>query len=196
MSRVEAGLHRITDDLRHLQRHWVLVGGLAVSARTEPRFTRDADLAVAVTDDRDAEMLVLALQQRGYRVIAAVEQEATRRLATVRLIPPGEAEDGVVLDLLLASSGIEAEVVAAAEPLEILPGLRVPVAQIGHLIALKILSRDDRARPQDRVDLAALLARADSSALELAREGLAAIVARSYARGRDLLADLDVLLAN
>ncbi len=28
-----------------------LVGGVAVSVRTEPRFTRDVDLAVAVPDD-------------------------------------------------------------------------------------------------------------------------------------------------
>jgi hypothetical protein len=38
-----------------------LVGGLAVSARTEPRFTRDADLAVAVASDAEAESLIRAL---------------------------------------------------------------------------------------------------------------------------------------
>jgi predicted nucleotidyltransferase len=62
----------------------------------------------------------------------------------------------VVADLLFASSGIEPEVVAAAEPLEIFPGVTAPVAQIGHLIALKLLARDDRTRPQDAVDLRAL----------------------------------------
>ena len=30
---------------------FALVGGLAVSARTEPRFTRDLDFAIAVADD-------------------------------------------------------------------------------------------------------------------------------------------------
>jgi len=35
--------------------HAALVGGLAVSARTEPRFTRDLDVAVAVPDDAGAE---------------------------------------------------------------------------------------------------------------------------------------------
>ena len=41
--------------LREVTGHLALIGGLAVSARTEPRFTRDADLAVAVTSDAEAE---------------------------------------------------------------------------------------------------------------------------------------------
>jgi hypothetical protein len=90
-----------------LGRHFALVGGFAVSARTEPRLTRDADLAVRVTDDRDAEALVRALQGRGWRVVAAVEQDAAGRLATVRLAVAGEDVHGAVVDLLFASSGIE-----------------------------------------------------------------------------------------
>lgn len=43
------------------------------------------------------------------------------------------------MDLLFASSGIEHEIVAAADPLEVLPDLTVPVARTGHLIALKPL---------------------------------------------------------
>ena len=40
---------------------WALVGGLAVSVRVEPRFTRDIDLAVAVEDDASAERLIREL---------------------------------------------------------------------------------------------------------------------------------------
>jgi len=39
-------------DLTALQLRWAVVGGLAVSARTEPRFTRDVDLVIAVSDDQ------------------------------------------------------------------------------------------------------------------------------------------------
>src|SRR4051812_17183338 len=95
-----------------------LVGGLAVSARTEPRFTRDVDLALSVRDDRHAERVVQHLLSHGYRVLGIVEQEAVKRLATVRFGQPGETSAGVVADLLFASSGIEPEIVAAAEPLE------------------------------------------------------------------------------
>jgi hypothetical protein len=195
LSRAEAALRQIVADLRDLARRFALVGGLAVSVRTEPRLTRDADLVVLVTDDRDAEELVRAVQARSWRVVAAIEQEAAGRLATVRIAPAAPVGLGTVVDLLFASSGIEPEIVAAAEAVETVPGLAVPVARIGHLIALKILARDDRTRPQDRVDLAALLARADAEAMSEARQALALVTRRGFQRERDLLRALDAALA-
>jgi hypothetical protein len=97
-----------------------LVGGLAVSARAEPRFTRDLDLAVAAVDDSAAEGLVHRLLQTGYQVLATVEQDFTHRLATARLLPPGETSDGIVADLLFASSGIEPELVADERPQDLM----------------------------------------------------------------------------
>lgn len=166
-----------------------------MSARAEPRFTRDVDLAIHVGDDADAERLVRDLQTRHYRAQAIVEHEVTRRLATVRLVPPDEDETGVVADLLFASSGIECEIVDAADTVEVLPGLRVPIATIGHLIALKILAMDDRTRPQDRVDLRALIAVATADDIRLARAAAALIAQRGFHRGRDLAGALDQLLA-
>ena len=165
-----------------------------MSARSEPRLTRDADLAVLVSDDRDAEVLVLALQSHGWRVVTAIEQDAAGRLATVRLAPADEDALGTVVDLLFASSGIEPEIVAAADLIEAVPGLTAPVARLGHLIALKVLARDDRTRPQDRVDLAALLTRADAAALGEARESLVLITRRGFQRGRNLLGAMDTAL--
>ena len=191
MSRAEAALRRIVTDLRDLDRRFALVGGLAVSARSEPRLTRDADLAVLVADDRDAEALVRDLQARGWRVVAAIEQDVAGRLATVRLALAGEDVRGAVVDLLFASSGIEPEVAVGADRIEAVPGFMLPVARLGHLIELKVLARDDRTRPQDRVDLAALLTRADAAALSEARESLALVTGRGFHRGRDLLAGLD-----
>jgi len=193
LSRVQSALGRICADLKRLGRGHALVGGLAVSVWTEPRFTRDADVAVRVIDDIQAEALVRELQVLGYGVAAIVEQEATRRLATVRLIPPGERERGVVVDLLFASSGIEPEIVAGAQIVEVMPGLSVPVARAGHLIALKVLARDDERRPQDHVDLVALQARADEATWDLARGALTLVTERGFNRGRDLLAALDQL---
>jgi predicted nucleotidyltransferase len=168
-----------------------VVGALAVSARTEPRFTRDVDLVVAVQSDAEAEQVVRSLQARHYRVPTIVEHEARGRLATARLLPPGEVEQGVVLDVLFASSGVEPEVSDAADVLEVVPGVRVPVATVGHLIALKVLARDDRTRPQDRVDLLALLRVATPADLEVARAALELITRRGFNRDRDLAAGLD-----
>jgi predicted nucleotidyltransferase len=195
VNQLEAVLRAAALDLTGLGARWALVGGLAVSARTEPRFTRDVDLVIAVAGDRDAESAIHALQQRGYRVQALVEQEAAGRLATARLVPKGGDETAIVLDVLFASSGIEPEIADEADVLEILPGLRVPVAGVGHLLALKLLSRDDRTRPQDRVDLALLLRVANPSDLEAARRAVGLIHARGFQRDRDLARDLEQLIA-
>ncbi len=179
-------------ELERLRTSFALIGGLAVSARTEPRFTRDIDLAVAVTDDDDAERRVHGLVTAGFSIDSTVEQTARGRLATVRLRPPGEA--GGVLDLLFASSGIEPEIVTRAEPLEILSGLTVPVARTGDLIALKLLARDDDERPQDALDIRALARAADDEDWALARTACQQISDRGFNRGRDLLSALDALI--
>lgn len=195
VSSLESALRRICAHLLESGRGFALIGGLAVSVRSEPRFTRDADIVVSIEDDPEAESLVHELQIAGYAVLAVIEQEAMARLATVRLQPPGAAETGLVLDLMFASSGIEHEVVESAEILEVLPELRVPVARNGHLIALKVLSRDDRTRPQDVADLRALLARADANEVDRARNALRLIESRGFHRDRPLIEMLDELLA-
>jgi predicted nucleotidyltransferase len=191
---LEAALRRISERLAEAGRDWALVGGLAVSARAEPRTTRDVDVAVSVADDAEAEALVLRLQSAGFRVLTSLVQETANRLATVRLVSSGEDARGVVVDLLFASSGIERELVARAEALEILPGLVVPVARIGDLMALKVLARDDRHRPQDLDDLRALLEEADDLDVEEARAALSLIEARGYARERRLLESFETLV--
>jgi len=192
--RLESALRAVVDDLRELGREFALLGGFAVSARVEPRTTKDIDLAVVVEGDDDAEQLAFQLSQRGYTVETTVETtvEHTRsgRLATIRTTSPS----GAVVDLLFASSGIEPEAVQAATELEILDGLTVPVASVGHLIAMKVLARDDRHRPQDRVDLAGLFRAATKDDIAAARDALELIVRRGYGRGRPLLQELDQAL--
>lgn len=188
---LEAQLRRIDRELRSLGSPHAVVGGLAVSVRAEPRMTCDADLAVAVADDREAEALVRGLVDRGYAMVAAIEQEATGRLATVRL-GHGSAS-GVVVDLLFASCGIEPEIVAAAEPISVVQGLVLPVATVGHLIVMKLLARDDRRRPIDSDDLRSLRDVALDGDWILARDAARLVSQRGYARGRDLVADVGVL---
>jgi len=76
MSSVEAVLRRLERDLAGVG--WALVGGFAVSARAEARFTRDVDLVVVVRDDAEAESLVGRLLQAGYRLTASVESHRDR----------------------------------------------------------------------------------------------------------------------
>ncbi len=193
MTRVERVLGDVAAALDAGKRRYALIGGLAVSARTEPRFTRDVDWAVAVQDDAEAESVVHGLVGGGYAILMTVEQDETHRLATVRLLPPGEPSTGVVADLLFASSGIEPELVDAADAIEILPGLVLPVAKVGHLIALKVLSTVPH-RPQDTADLRALVGVASAADVELAKQALALIEARGFSRGKRLMDEFERLV--
>jgi predicted nucleotidyltransferase len=193
MSRLQTAVTDIAKLLDQKGFEWALVGGLAVSVRAEPRFTRDVDLAVAVESDEEAEGLVGDLRETGYKILETVEQQETGRFATARLLPPGGDPGGVIVDLLFASSGIEPEVVASAERLEVLPDLDLPVAGLPELIALKLLARDDESRPQDAGDLVALVPLASAGDLESAAKLVRLIEDRNYHRGRDLSAELDRL---
>jgi predicted nucleotidyltransferase len=183
--------------LQHLEEQRVavaLLGGLAVSVWTEPRFTRDVDLAVAVKSDAEAEQVIHGLQQHGYRVLATVEQTAHDRLATARVLPPGQTAEGMVVDLLFASSGIESEIVRAALEVDVGASTLVKVVRAGHLVALKLLAHDPDSRPQDGLDLRALRDALSDEELALARDACALIEARGYARGRDLAKLLEQLV--
>lgn len=188
---LEASLRQRIADLNDLGVGFALVGGLAVSVRAEPRLTRDADFAVSVANDAEAEQVVRHLAAVGYVPGAMVEQEATGRLAAIRLTH--DEDPGVITDLLFASSGIEQEIVQAAEFIEVLAGLVAPVATTGHLIAMKLLARDDRRRPADADDLRALAEIADDETWITARAAVAAITERGYDRGRELTPALEEL---
>ena len=195
MNPVEAALRRVAADLDEHGCSWALVGGLAVSARAEPRTTRDVDVAVGVQSDAEAEQLIFTLQNAGYQVTGVVEQTAAGRLATARTVPPSVDARGVLVDLLFASSGVEVEIARAADRLEVVPDLTLPVARIGHLMAMKMLARDDRRRPQDWDDIRALNAEATRSDVDDARALLRLIAARGFNRGRALIADFEQVLA-
>ncbi len=176
---------QVLSALRHENVKGCIVGGLAVSARCDPRFTRDVDIAVVVDTDEHAEALIHALAAHGLRVSGLVEQEAVGRMAMARL----STEEGLSVDLLIASSGIEREVVTSAETLEVVRGVRLPVARTGHLIALKLLSVAP-GRETDTADLRNLASVATEDEWKLAGEAVTQIQDRGFARGRQLDAEL------
>lgn len=75
---VESALRRAVADLNARRIGWALVGGLAVSVRAIPRFTRDLDFTVAVAGDPEAENIVHRPGGRGYRPVEVLEQEGAR----------------------------------------------------------------------------------------------------------------------
>lgn len=179
-------VRRAFADLRRFGARVALVGGLAVSVHTRPRMTKDVDISVAVAGDAEAEQIVRACLHAGYKHGAILEHESGR-LATVRLFVPESASRGEPdVDLLFATCGIENEIVAGARVLKLGTLGTVPVAGVGHLIAMKLLS-ESKTRLQDRIDLQALIAVASSSELDLAKAGANLIERRGFARGKRLL---------
>ena len=183
-------LKEIAVELSRLQRTFALVGGLAVSVRGEVRFTRDVDLAVRVRDDAETEALVRELRAEGYGVVAVVEHDEAKRLATVRLRSPSN----VTVDLLTASSGIEPEIIAQAGPVSIEGVGTLPVAQAEELLAMKVLSMEER-RLQDRIDAIKLLEVNRDIDLLRVRADLELIERRGFHRKQDLASKLQQLLA-
>ena len=121
----------------------------------------------------------------GYRPLATVEDETVKRLSTTRLLSP----QGVTVDLLFASSGIEAEIVARATDVDLPLVGTVRVARTEELLAMKVLSMREN-RLQDRIDAQRLLQHAPNLDIAAVRADLELIAARGYHRNQDLLAKL------
>ncbi|HEX3772269.1 MAG TPA: nucleotidyl transferase AbiEii/AbiGii toxin family protein [Polyangiaceae bacterium] len=185
-----AALRRIASELAALGVRFAVVGGFGVSLRAEVRFTRDVDVAVVASDDPAVEALVRELRTKGYSIVALVEHDDAKRIATVRLRSPS----GITVDLLTASSGIEGEIVERATDIVIEGVGSVPVAKAEELLAMKVLSMDAR-RLQDRIDAIRLVQLNASLDLDRVREDLRLIDARGFSRGQELLAKLDDVLA-
>jgi predicted nucleotidyltransferase len=191
MQSVDAVLMQAAMDLDAIGARWAVIGGLAVAFRAEPRFTKDVDLAVAVADDEEAEGIVDRLQVRGYALASLVEQDYVNRLATARLVRPKAGASSAFIDLLFANSGIEEDIVRRADRLEVLPDVFMPVASIGHLIALKVLA----GRHQDLTDLGYLIAAATEADLSEARKSAVKIQEGGFNRGQNLPEDLAAIIS-
>jgi predicted nucleotidyltransferase len=190
VTELETFLAFVAKRLEKSNARWAVIGGIAVSSRSEPRFTRDIDIAISVKNDDEAEKIVLNFRQAGMTILAMLEQEAVGRLATVRLNVDPNSE--IITDLMFSSSGIEPEIVEAAKVMRVLTTTNAPVAQTGHLIALKVLARSE-SRLQDSIDLQKLLSVADEGERNRAREAVKLITERGYNRGKDLESELEHL---
>ncbi|MEO8680793.1 MAG: hypothetical protein ABI665_17205 [Vicinamibacterales bacterium] len=90
-----------------------------------------------------------------------------------------------MIDLLFSSSGVEPEICRDAERLEIVPGLVVPVARAGHLVAMKVLALSPD-RPQDGIDLRGLVGQLSPDERARALDAVARIEERGAHRGKGL----------
>jgi hypothetical protein len=121
-----------------------LIGGHAVNAWAEPRFTADIDVTVAADAD-GIEAVRRALLSLGYRVVRAVGAELPSGPDFLRL---ARGPDDPPIDLQAAKTGFQKEVIRRARP------GRPPIATPEDLIVLKLIAH----RPKDIADLRSLIA--------------------------------------
>jgi len=171
---------------------YALVGGLAVSFRTIERTTKDVDIAVSVFEDQESESIVRSLQACGFEPVTLLENKRHCKISTVRLL--SSLHEGIFVDLLFNTSGIEREVVSSSEAIEILEGLYVNIASTFALIAMKTLSSTHKQRRQDLIDLDNLIKDASSEELTQARILISLIESRGYNDGKDLQSHFNKLL--
>jgi hypothetical protein len=187
-------LRRLSNDLNLSGVKWCLVGGLGTSVYAEPRTTKDIDIAVVVRSDDDFEVLKSFLASRGYHSASALmHTEPTYKMGWRLLMPTSKGED-IAVDLLHRACGVEEQIVDQAVTLEILPKVFLPVASIGHLIAMKIVSHNDITRMQDQIDLRALIAVAHPGDIASAKSALVEISRGEGFAGRDFVRELASLL--
>lgn len=128
---------------------WMLVGGLAVGAWTEPRATKDCDLAVSVPADPGP--LEAALRRAGLIVARGDLSRATEG-GSVRLHLDREDQPALIVDLLCAGTAFEREALARRRTLDVL-GVRMYVVGPDDLVIYKLIA----GRPQDLADVDRLL---------------------------------------
>ena len=107
-SHLKSSLIQVQSIFSNLNYSWALVGGLAISVRSEPRFTNDLDLAISVASDEQAESLTFKLIKQGANLEFTLDQDEQKRLSMVSL--KFDKVSHTSIDLLFASSGIEAEI--------------------------------------------------------------------------------------
>jgi hypothetical protein len=185
VSALSAAITAIVSWFNSKQVKYCLVGGLAVSFRTIERATRDVDLALGVTSDEEAEVLIRELRDLGFAPVELLQRRENGAISTVRLLSADFA--GIYLDLLFCACGIEWEIVHSAENIEILPGLEVPTASLPALVAMKVLSSGSKGRRQDLLDLEHLISDASASEILEAEKLIQLMVARGFGGTRDLL---------
>lgn len=124
-----------------------LIGGVAVSARVHPRFTKDLDLLITV-EHGEIDALIDLARRQGYDV-----SSLDRELADAGLLrlPGPAARPGPSVDLITVDSRWLEEVVRRATPLD-LGAVTLHVASLEDLVLLKL----DAHRPQDIDDILAI----------------------------------------
>lgn len=139
----------LAEVLAEVRIEYAVIGGHAVNAWVEPRFTADIDVTISA-GPAQLDRLTAALERRGFRISAQYGEEQPSGPDFVRFV----SEDSrVVLEFQSAKTRLQEDVIRRAH--QDARGLRVATAE--DLIVLKLIAH----RPKDRIDLIGLCALPD-----------------------------------
>jgi hypothetical protein len=129
---------------------FVVIEGIAVSVRGEPRFTADVDAVLGADVDR-ALALIREFDGTPFRPLFADVDDVVR---TTFLLPLRHRGTSVKVDLAIGLSGFERQAIHRATLVD-LAGCAVPIATSEDLILMKVLA----VRPRDMADAQGIVAR-------------------------------------
>ena len=126
-----------------------LIGGLVVQRWGEPRFTQDVDATVLAEYGRERPVIDGLLSRFAVRRPDAADFALEHRVLLLK------ASNGVDLDVSLAASGFEAEVLDRATPYEFEAGIQLRTCSAEDLIVYKAVA----GRPRDLSDIETVVIR-------------------------------------
>jgi hypothetical protein len=142
-------LRALSGVLGRLRVGWYVFGAQAVLHWGRPRFTQDIDVTVQLGSVQTSH-LVEELQKAGF----ALRVEGTPAfIRQTRVIPLEFGSSGWALDVVLGGPGLEEEFQQRAVPVEVAPGVTVPIISAEDLVVTKVLA----GRPKDLEDVRGIL---------------------------------------
>jgi len=123
---------------------YAIIGGVAVSIRAIPRYTKDVD-AVLWVGESDWEKILAQVTQEGFTARAENPISFAQKNRLLLLID----EDGTQIDLSFGALPFEERMIRNAEPVEIASGCFATVATAESLVVMKAIAW----RPKDIQDI-------------------------------------------
>ena len=150
MSAVGDALAALRDVLDGAAVPWFVFGAQAIAVRASPRTTQDLDVTI---DASRTPLTVLLPRLEASGIFHRYPELAESLLRASAVVPMIHRPTGMEIDIVIAGSGLEQSVLAAATRVDV-DGVSVPVASSTHLAVMKTLA----GRGKDLDDLRALIA--------------------------------------
>jgi len=133
-----------------------VIGGLAVQAWGEPRFTLDVDLSLLVGLGDEEEFVDAWLEKFAARIPQARQFALENRVLLLR------SSEGIGIDLAMGCLPYEGEAIGRAVDVEFCPGAKIKTCTAEDLLVMKCFAN----RPQDWIDIRGILIRQKPRSLD------------------------------